>query len=83
MLETSNDDTPDRALQKDLRLYECMLKSLGIADSRPPPASHMQRNSGHAGRGQGGRKHDQYSWSDAWRIILRQGNRTSHSAARR
>lgn len=41
MLETSNDDTPDRALQKDLRLYECMFKSLGFADVRPPSTSHM------------------------------------------
>ena len=37
MLETSNDDTPDRALQKDLRLYECMsnFKALLMLDLRP------------------------------------------------
>lgn len=38
ILESTNEDTPDRALQKDLRLFECQchLKRDGIQVLTPP-----------------------------------------------
>jgi hypothetical protein len=48
MLESTNDDSPDRALQKNLRLYECtcrQLRRMGPADGpcRPSATVDMHR----------------------------------------